>query len=247
VKLVQLNIWQGRLIWQILPFIAREQPDILCLQEVFSCEDEVKIPDLMCKSLQLITDKTGYEHVLFSPTFSTTFADARVEFGTAIVSKYPLHDTETIFINGQFMPDQNAKTYVPNTRNLQFAAAKLPDGSTLSLANHHGYWEPSPVGSEITVSKSLLVKKHLERMSQPLIFTGDLNVTAASNAMRPFDGFLEDLTATHRIDSTLSPLAKVQNVACDHILVSDTIKVQRFEVSDDLLSDHKALVLEFSL
>jgi endonuclease/exonuclease/phosphatase family metal-dependent hydrolase len=61
--------------------------------------------------------------------------------------------------------------------------------------------------------------------------------------MRELD-FLHDLTHEKGIKNTLSGLKFNGEVACDHILVNDLVKVKRFEVLGDLVSDHKALVLE---
>jgi endonuclease/exonuclease/phosphatase family metal-dependent hydrolase len=65
--------------------------------------------------------------------------------------------------------------------------------------------------------------------------------------MQVFDGFLESLTTAHEVQSTLSKLHFIENVACDHILVSPDIQVKDFRVLDPLASDHQALILEFEL
>jgi endonuclease/exonuclease/phosphatase (EEP) superfamily protein YafD len=91
------------------------------------------------------------------------------------------------------------------------------------------------------------VKTMLQKLPTPLIFAGDLNVKSESPVMRVFDDFLEDLTATHNVGTTLSVLGKVTDVACDHILISDDVLVTDFRVADDLISDHKALVMEFEI
>jgi endonuclease/exonuclease/phosphatase (EEP) superfamily protein YafD len=92
-----------------------------------------------------------------------------------------------------------------------------------------------------------LVKSKLEKLPQPLIFAGDLNVRTESPAMREWDGFLDDLTAQYSVTTTLSVLGKVTDVPCDHILVSEGVKVSSFHVADDLVSDHNALILEFDI
>ena len=73
------------------------------------------------------------------------------------------------------------------------------------------------------------------------------NLLSKAPAMRLFDDLAEDLTATHAVSSTLSQLGKVQDVACDHILVNSLIQVVDFRVLSDLVSDHKALTLEFDV
>lgn len=92
-----------------------------------------------------------------------------------------------------------------------------------------------------------ILTKVLSGVSGPLILAGDLNVRTESPAMRVFDGWLEDLTDTHKIKDTLTAFGKVREVPCDHILVSEEVKVLKFEVSNALVSDHTPLILEFDI
>lgn len=244
MKLLQLNIWEGKLLKQVLDFIEQEQPDILCLQEVFSCKGNIKLPDMMFDSLEQIQHRTGYKHTFFSSIFTALYAGVPADFGMAIISRYPLENQQAMFTHGSYNPDQTAENYAPNSRILQLCS--ITAGSTpFYLANHHGHWEPTPLGSTTTIEKMQLVKTKLQTAPSPLIFTGDLNITPESPAMRVFDDFLEDLTATHQVRDTLSQLGKVPDVPCDHILISSEIQVRDFRVCDELVSDHKALILEF--
>lgn len=247
MKLLQLNTWSGRLFHQMMKFIEEQNPDILCLQEVMSCDEGiVNVTDnkFFC-SLQAIQELHGYEHVFFSPIVTTSYLDKKVSYGNAIVSRLPLSDTRTVFINGSLNDPYDEATRF-NTRNLQVAHMRTGN-HTFTIANHHAYWRPDRWGDEVTVEKMALVRQELDKEPLPLIFSGDLNVVAESQAMRVFDGWLEDLTATHNIDTTLSVLGKVEGVACDHILVSPEVQVHNFLVADDLVSDHKAVLLEFDV
>lgn len=246
MKLVQINIWQGRLLQQILSFLSHEQPDIVCMQEVFSCPAAVHLPDNMMNCLEIIQQTLGYDHVFFSPISTMRITDTEATFGNAIVSRLPLEHRQTIFTGGHYVAEHTAKSHIVNNRNLQIAELKH-GGATLTLVNHHGYWDTTPLGNATSVEKMRLVKDAVRPLPQPIIMAGDLNITAVSPAMRVFDSFLEDLTATHNIHTTLSQLGKVSGVACDHILVSPGVRVRRFSVKDTLVSDHKPLVLEFDL
>jgi endonuclease/exonuclease/phosphatase family metal-dependent hydrolase len=246
MKLLQLNIWEGKLTRAVLPFLDKEKPDILCLQEVFSCDAKVPVPRNLFDALQCIQERTGYEYCFFSPLLSGVFAGQKADFGQAILSRYPLSDQHALFTNGKYNPDFTVGTYDRMEAILQTCTVHA-GGKTFSLANHHGHWLIDPMGDEVSVEKMALVKAQLEKLPQPLIFAGDLNVKCESPAMRVFDGFLTNLIAKHNITSTLGPLGKVPDVACDHILVSDDVDVHDFRVSEDIISDHKALLMEFDV
>ncbi len=248
MRLLQVNIWQGKLSREVLELVATLQPDIISLQEAFSSEQEVAVPDRMLNCFELIQQQSGLAYSFFSPTYAADYATVNAKFGNGIISRFPLADTKTIFINGSYTPDYNPSTYIDgnNIRNLQIATVQA-EQQAFVLANHHAYWLPDPLGDAVSLESMKRVKQNLETVSLPLIFAGDLNVRPESPSMRVFDGFLEDLTATHKLPTTLSSLGKAKNVACDHVLISPAITVNNYGVRDELVSDHLAIVLDFEV
>jgi len=246
MKLVQLNIWQGRFIDQVNTFLKQEQPDIICLQEVYN--SKLTNPLLpFFGSLERIQAVFPDYYVFFSPTHQMNVLGEPVAMGNAILSRLPLSSTETIFINGQFHEFTTSDELQHNTRNLQRVQIMLPDSKQLTVINHHGYWEPNPIGSEITMQKMQLVADIVKSSSKPVIFTGDLNISYVSPAMEPLQALLTDLTQKHQTVTTLSQFGKVKDVPCDHICISDGVVEQSFTIKEDLVSDHLPLVLEFDL
>jgi len=246
MKIVQLNIWQGRFIDQVTTFLKQEQPDIICLQEVYSSRLTNPLMPFFA-GLERIQAMFPDYHVFFSPTHQMKVLGEPVAMGNAIFSRLPLSNTETIFINGQFHEFAADSELQPNTRNLQRAQVELPNGKQLTVINHHGYWEPNAIGSEITVQKMQLVADVVESSPKPVVFTGDLNISYVSPAMKPLQILLNDLTLQHQTITTLSQFGKVKDVPCDHICISDGIIEESFTVKDNLVSDHLPLVLEFDI
>lgn len=247
MRLLQLNIWMGKLLRQVLELIEKEKPDILCLQEVYSSGDIlIGSPDIAFSSLEVIQQHLGYEYAFFAPAFSLDFEGVKLGFGNAIISRYPLLDQSTLFVNGTFTPGLDITQPIINVRNLQQAGLNV-DGKEFTVANHHGYWDKNPLGNEKSVEAMQKVANSLKQASGPIVFSGDLNVSAESPAMRVFDNFLDDLIAKNDVPDTLSSLNRASNVACDHIMTSPEIKVNKFRVLDDLVSDHRALVLDFEV
>lgn len=246
MKLLQLNIWLGRLLNQTEALIQKEQPDILCLQEVLDSDKTVYLPDQLFDSLRRIQKISKLPYLFFSPTNAFQIAGTQANFGNVILSKYPIQDSQTIFVHGSPNTITGPDAHIPNIRNMQIVQLDTPDGA-LTVINHHGYWEPNQFGSEVSVEKMQIVADHIKKQSGPIIFAGDLNVVAESKAMRVFDGMLTDLTAEHNVPTTLSELGKVSGIACDHILINDLVKATGFSVCEELVSDHKGLVLEFTI
>ncbi|EDK72337.1 Endonuclease/exonuclease/phosphatase [candidate division TM7 genomosp. GTL1] len=246
MKLLQLNVWQNRLHKQVLDLIAKEQPDILCLQEI--CSSNYVPP--------LFPGFAGFEAIQaalpdyeshFAPCFSSPLFGSTCSFGNAIFSRFPLADTEIIFINGQYQEgvelfDRNTT----NIRNLQRTAVKTPEGE-FCLINHHAFWVPNEMGSQESVEKMQRTADVIKSSPRPLVFSGDLNVVSKSPAMKSIHALLRDLTEEYNIPTTLSGFGKVPNVPCDHICVSEGIQIQKFGAKQDIVSDHLALTLEFGL
>lgn len=247
MKLLQLNMWMGRLTRQIVSLIEHENPDIITAQEVFNVDGSVVFPDRMFDLAKYVQDAGGFEYVYFSPTFDTQIAHETAPFGNAIFSKLPIIASETIITHGKLVHDMTAQNYIENTRNAQFVTLTIGDTNVL-LVNHHAYWENTPTGSAASVASMQHVVDKLRTYSNvPIIVAGDMNLNPDTAGMHLYDGLLENLTASHGITSTLSVLGKVQDVACDHILVNELVQVVDFHVVDELVSDHKALVLEFDI
>lgn len=246
MKLLQLNVWMGRLTRQILPLIEREQPDIITLQEVFSSSKPIVFPDSTFDIFERIGSALAYEHAYFSPVCTTTVDGQPVGFGNAIYSKYPLEDRQTIFTNGVYCPNASDPSFDTNTRNAQLVTVRAGDAA-FNLVNHHAYWEPTPNGSGASVDAMRILADAIGQLSGPVLFAGDLNVNPGTPTLQLFSGWLEDLTATYQVADTLSCLGKVHGVACDHIFVSPEVQVRSFSVLDDIVSDHKSLLLEFDI
>ena len=247
MKLLQLNIWAGRLLNPILKLVEEEQPDILCLQEVYSSSDTMlKVNGGMYSSLELIKQKAGHDHSFLSPTFSLNLSNHKLYFGNAVISRFPLANTKEVFVCSEYAAEIDLTQREPNIRNLQIVTAQI-DGESLVIANHHGYWDRDPLGNQTSIDCMQKVADALKPVQGPLVLAGDLNLKPPSPAMRVFDGFLEDLTATYNVKSTLSLVSPYGDVACDHILVSPQIKVNGFRVAEAIVSDHKALILDFDL
>ncbi len=251
MKLIQFNLWQGRILREALRFLEEEQPDFVNFQEIYSGPERTRAFNFLDgfeQAKDLFPSYYGY----FSPCMTFRILDKRFGYGNAMLSRYPLKNTETFFIHKELKDFDRFEDFQPfegysEPRNMQRTTVDLPDGKTFCLVNHHGYWEPNDVGSEVTVEKIARVAEIVQDSPRPLIFAGDLQIIAKSPAMKPLHAQLNDLTDRYGLKTTLNVFGKVKNVACDHILVSEGVKVKSFKTGDTLSSDHIPLILEFDL
>lgn len=67
MKILQLNIWGGRLGSEIKRVINREQPDIVCFQEAIKVDGGY---GFVLDELEELQRDTQFEHCYFSPSLA---------------------------------------------------------------------------------------------------------------------------------------------------------------------------------
>ncbi len=240
MKILQLNVWTGRIKGALAKFLAEADFDVICLQEAVWGDRDAELRNLFM-TVDQIKELTRVEYEARSANWGMRiFSDDNVmEQGNVILSREEIVEEKSWVVRGEYGLIEKLEDFYEHMYTLQ--VVRLANG--LTVANHHGYWRPDPIGNEDTVEAMRRVAEHLREVQGPLVMCGDLNVIHASPAMRELD-FLRDLTDEYGVENTLAGLKFDGKVACDHILVSPEVTVERFEVLDELVSDHKALVAE---
>lgn len=247
VRLLQLNIWQGRVFRNLHDFIASEPLDILCLQEVVWSEQEFIFPGLRLLTLQRIQQLLPDYDVFFSPCFESVVDGSVIKQGNVILSRYPIEFSKTVetkvpYETGFIGNDHQGKAQLP--QNMQVSEINI-GGNVITVANHHGHWEPDSRGTDYSYEKMQIVAQELAAVSTPLILSGDFNVVQESHAMSVFDGLLENKTY-HEARTTLSPLGFPKDIVCDHILTRG-VEVHESIIDQRVVSDHLPVIIKFSL
>lgn len=242
MKILQLNVWMGKVEGNLQRFLEDNDFDVICMQEVFASQDCTGHLSRLCFDLSRIIQSSNMPYSFFSPNWSSKIADGSMELGNLVLSKIPFQRTSSEFIHGAYQDNYVLGEKVGNNLNLQIA--KLENG--LTVVNHHGFWRPNPIGDEDTVKAFAKVGEIVRQIDGPLVMCGDLNIEHRSPAFRSLD-FLRDLTDENQIKTTLSGLKFNGDVACDHILVNDKVKVNNFAALPDLISDHLPLIADVDL
>lgn len=248
MKIVQINIWGGHLLQPLLKFITSEQADIVCAQEVVHAKSTNSLFDYL-SALNAIKEAGHFDYAYFAPTFSFKALGEEVEFGNAILSKFPLDNQQTVFVNGSYAKNQSMSNLDANARNLQLCTITI-NSKTINLANHHGFHDLNPNGTEMGKQNMNRVAQILNPHTESLIFCGDLNVIPSSETLKELDVLgLNNQTTISNLDTTLSSVHRAHPlpVVCDYIMTSKDIMVQTFASLEAIVSDHKALILEFQV
>src|SRR6478752_2385525 len=107
MKLMQINLWGGRIQRPMLDLITAEAPDVILAQEVYAYPFSVPYssPWGYFSILERIAKAGGYEHSYFSPSSTFTMFGRQLSYGNAILSKFPLTDAITHYTGSAGGPE----------------------------------------------------------------------------------------------------------------------------------------------
>jgi endonuclease/exonuclease/phosphatase family metal-dependent hydrolase len=246
LKIIQINTWGGHLLEPLCKFIDSQQPDIICAQEISDATLVNGLFDYL-QTHASIKRAGSFDYDFYSPVFSYNLLGTKVRYGNAIYSKLPLLNRREIFIHGTYSDIESIENMQYNTRNLQLCEISL-NHATITLANHHGFHDSDPNGTTKSLECMQKVVNELLPYKESLIVSGDLNVLPDSKAFLALNdlGLTNHVTGSN-ITNTLSSIHKAApiEVVCDYILTSKAINTSHFSASEEIISDHKALILDF--
>ncbi len=243
MKLIQLNIWDGRLIMQAIPFLKKEDPDIVNLQEVGAGMDVA----LYFTTYQKLKSALNYKYTFYAPWITTTFAGREVSFGQLIMSKYPITYKNLIFTHGQFTRNHAFDKAIFDVRALQHARIKIGK-EVINDLSYHGYlvFNNGRMGNSVTEADSKKILRYMKSLDhdEKIMLTGDFNLSPRSESLKILSEDYENLILKYKIKTTRNQFA-FDSVPVDNIFVNDRVKVRSFRVPKVLISDHLPLVMNF--
>jgi endonuclease/exonuclease/phosphatase family metal-dependent hydrolase len=250
LKVICLNLWEGgNLFDAILDFLAKENADILMLQEVYDGKDR-SFPKNY-RSIEILQERLGYQFYDFAPAMIDLMPEGKVLGGNAVFSKFPLSSHEPIFFNepfGERHPD-NPKEFPTTPRNLQQVTVTLPENE-LNIFNFQGVWDLdgdnySPQRKQMS---DIIIKAI--RGKSNVILGGDTNARPTNKAMRAIEQHLhsvfgDELVTTFNMKHKSDP--GYASSVVDMLFVSQNITVLSHKCPNIDLSDHLPLVATFKV
>jgi hypothetical protein len=225
MKIIFLNIWNGKMGEPLRDFIAQEAPvtDVFCLEEVYP-ESKPWCDEL----LDGFTDVSSYKKGSEDNFALTTY----------------VKDAFTVLDSGDILGG------ISNVGSGLFTEIKTSDGS-LSVCNVHGLARPGEkLDNPDRIAQSrILIDLFRQRPGQKVI-GGDFNILPDTESIRMFakDGYV-DLISAWNIPTTRNRLAWENYPGhelyySDYVFVSPDMQVNNFIVLQNEISDHLPMILE---
>ncbi len=258
LKVIDLNLWQGRLLDQAVGFLNQENPDIILLQEVF--DGHTADNDALNSFSVLKTKLPDYKFTAFAPAFFVTVEGTEIKQGQAILSKFPINESTAIFYDVPYGPneldvaDLKEEVHVNKSdgsmipRNLQHAVIQAGE-ITLNVFNTQGVWGYNGLDSPRRIAMGKVIAENVGG-KRNVILSGDFNMDPNTQAMAQVEKHLTsvfkyDLPTTFNMQRKTNP--GYAEAAVDMFFVSPEIKIISHACKQVDVSDHLPLVVELEL
>ncbi len=243
MKLICLNTGGGFVKKALHEFIAKHatDTDIFCFQEVFENADVNSLGDIDQNLYTTISD--------LLPSYIGYYAPAQDnDEGIAMFVKVSLklHDVGNVFVHRSHnaMEDDNRKTLGRNIQFIHFTQ----NNEDYTIINFHGLWNGAgKTDSPDRLTQSKNIRDFIDTKAQgKVILVGDFNLEPSTQSLSILEQGMRNLIKENGITSTRSLLYKWENRFADYAIVSKDVKLARFEILQDQVSDHLPMLLEFS-
>lgn len=250
LKIVQVNIYRGKFLNELVNFLEEQKPDFICAQEVTG------------GSRNLFEDKTInlFEYLrrelkvygVYNHDF--TVSDKEDSFqANAVFSKFPIVGQEVLVLKQhEFVKNENVQKQVMFKKVPRHVldAIVAVEGFRMHIMSWHGAWTAPPSDDLRTLGNAQLVVSYIKSLGdQAFILCGDLNNIIGSKTVGLIETVANNLMLGEDIKQTTHP--KIHKIVprgylVDYIFTSKHFLLKRLEVPEVTVSDHLPVVAELS-
>ena len=263
MKVVSLNAWGGRLFEEMTDWLAQEQPDVLCLQEVVYApgspsawleyrDDGMALPQ-RADVLRDVSRALPNHGLTFCPAAlgNLWLGDRPVPtlwgIATYLSPDLTLVGQAQGFVHGEFSPGGFGAH--PRARTGHAVRVWHPEEGGVTVGHMHGLRDPNgkmdtPVRGEQSRKFASLVQSGL-MPGDPVVVCGDFNVLPVSETFRVLARVAPyNLVTTRGHPGTRTSFYEKPEKFADYMLVNGPLRDARFDVvREPEISDHCPLVL----
>ena len=246
LKFIQINIYKGQYLDDLMRFLKDQNPDFISMQEVTAgemnlCDKNLDLFEYFKKELSL----NGVIDKVMKPVDSPNGY-----LGNAVFSKYQITGSKTLvlktFEDFTLAKFNDFKSFVKFPRNLLSAESDL-NGQKIRAISWHAAWTAPPTDTEETLRQAKLVAGFLKNLKEPFILGCDMNAAPQSRTAGLVNAVANNLMMNSGVLQTNHP--KVHKIAprgflIDYIFTSSHFKLKKLEVPEVTISDHLPVVAE---
>jgi endonuclease/exonuclease/phosphatase family metal-dependent hydrolase len=246
---------------EIMGFIKKENPEVMCFQEFYSDDD--------FRNIECIRDSLGYKYHYFHVTYDTWYKNTEQMkwhhqlWGLAIFSKYEIRDTGTVAFdqrgNNQCIYADlmiQGKPLRVYTTHLQSIHLDYEDYDTIEelSENQNSSWSrirhilrKMKHAYTMRGRQSEVVHRSLQSFAGQKIICGDFNDSPISYTYQTITGGMKDAFVEKGYGLGKTFVTKLDAFRIDFILAGPGIKVNSYRCPHQELSDHFPVIARISL
>ncbi len=250
MKLIDLNIWGGKIHQPLLEFLKLQMKDtdVFCFQEVYNSGVRLDlhgeiVADIYKQIAHVLEDHTGF----YSEAVLTEEDGFLLPYGTALFVRksIPILRQKTFEI---FSPSDEPRLGIKegfHLWNRLLQTVTIPFGDReLTVFNFHGLytgWGKDDQPSRFEQSEK--VRTIMKGMSGEKILCGDFNLNPETQSIKILEEGMRNLVKDYNITSTRSHYYAKETKFADYVLITDGIHIHKFVALDNVVSDHLPLLL----
>ncbi len=249
IKFLQLNLLEGGIYWDnITALIKRENPDVLCLQEVFN--GDTKQPPHFQSTSHLKALLRHY-HSYYSPELYEIWPQGQTDQGNAIFSRFPITQEKTIFLHGTYKrltrpPQENDFSHYP--KNMQHVVIPI-NGKQLHVFNLHGIWGKGGDDSPERSRMGNIIAQEIKEKTYAVLM-GDFNLKPSTKVVANIEKYMvnvfkNELTTSFNMKHKTNP--GYATAVVDMFFTSPEVDVISKSSPEDDVSDHRPFVVTIDI
>jgi len=253
IKFIQVNIYKGKFLDELVSFLKKEDADIISAQEV-TCGRANFYKDRKTNLFEVLKHRLGFYGVFHSDLEFREWPEAK--FGNAVFSKFLINTHRTIVLNTfraityDEIEGAGASDIRPRLPRHIIDAQLDIDGKQIHAISWHGAWTAPPSDTPETLRQARVVSEYLKNLEAPFILGCDVNNVPGSKTIGLIDDAAVNLMIGEGIVQTTHPrVHKIvpRGFLVDYIFTSHHFKLLRLQVPEVLVSDHLPVVAELEL
>lgn len=233
---------------EILAFLRREDADVVLMQEVYDGHESSW--ERKFRSMDVLREELRYPHEHFAPAFLERTEFGNVEQGNAILSTYPIFESEVYFFDQPYSEREDKPEYYEMTpRNLQRVGIDV-GGRTIQVFNTQGVWGKGGDDNDRRLAMAQTIVDAVASF-QDVVLAGDFNVQEKTRSISLIEKHLVNVFKQDHRMTSFNMKHKTNpgfaTAVVDMMFVSSSLTVLEHRQCDENVSDHLALTATINL
>ena len=249
LKIIQINIFKGKYLDNLVQFLKVEDADFITMQEVSRgiVSNHTSSVDIF----SYLMDTLGLNGVFHNDVEVVGHPD--VLHGNGVLTKYRILESSQIPLKRNrplTVREFGDRKFFPVFPRSIVDAKVDVSGALIHALSLHGAWTAPPTDNAETLRQSELIAKHLKSLDEPFIMGADMNTTPKMQVIKLIEKAAQNFMKGSGIKRTTHP--QVHKVAykellVDYIFASKEFKRLSIKAPAVLVSDHLPVVAEVEL